>query len=121
MGDGHLNKCKDCTKIDARNRRFDPKFREYVLAYDRKRGSRQDADAVRKYRDENPVKYKAHGMVARAVRSGRLVKPDACESCGAVVGLEGHHDDYAMPLDVRWLCSSCHKVWHAEHGEAVNG
>ena len=117
MKDGHLNKCKECTKRDVRDRRFDPKTREAVLAYDRARGNRQPPEQWREYRERWPEKYKAHNAVSNAVRDGRLHKPDHCESCGTsdFRRLEGHHDDYSKPLDVRWLCSACHSQWHAEN------
>ena len=35
--DKHLNKCKDCTKKDAREIRFNPKYREKILENDRLR------------------------------------------------------------------------------------
>jgi ribosomal protein S27AE len=57
--------------------------------------------------------------VARAIREGVLVRPDACSSCGARGRIHGHHDDYAKPLDVRWLCASCHGQWHAANGHAA--
>lgn len=46
-----------------------------------------------------------------AKRDGTLLRPDGCEECGGA-GPVAHHDDYTKPLDVRWLCQSCHKVWH---------
>jgi hypothetical protein len=58
----------------------------------------------------------ARKAVSRAVRSGRLVKPSACSSCGhvtPVARLHGHHRDHRRPLDVAWLCDRCHR---AEHG-----
>jgi hypothetical protein len=45
----------------------------------------------------------------------RLVRPAVCENCNAIPEhgpLHGHHDDYLKPLDVRWLCRSCHVKHH---------
>ena len=114
MKDGHLNKCKDCTKRDARDRRFDPKFREKVLSYDRERGSRQ-TDEYRKMREENHGhKRKASNLVNNAVRDGRLLKPDRCSHCHSnEKRVVGHHPDYSKPLEVVWLCDSCHQNLHA--------
>ena len=51
--------------------------------------------------------------VQLALKSGFLVKPKKCGNCGAEKErIEGHHDDYAKPLEVRWLCPKCHKAWH---------
>ena len=113
MKDGHLNKCKECTKKDVRARRFDPETRGSVLEYDRNRGSRQTYEDTKAYRLRWPEKYKARQAVCNAVRTGRLIKPESCETCGEVGRVEGHHDDYSKPLEVRWLCSPCHHQHHA--------
>ena len=55
-------------------------------------------------------KAPAHCAVRRAVRRGELV-PQPCETCGTTP-THGHHDDYSKPLDVRWLCRSCHYKAH---------
>lgn len=67
-----------------------------------------------RYRDANPEKRQAHAQVASAIRSGRLVRPSACETCGADGPIHAHHHDYSRPLDVAWLCPLCHKAAHAE-------
>ena len=55
----------------------------------------------------------AQRKVQRAVKSGVLTRPSTCPSCGARgVRIEAHHDDYSKPLNVRWLCSFCHKQEH---------
>lgn len=119
MADGHLNKCKDCVKAAVKARRQDPATRGHVLAYDRARGNRQDRDYMKRYREAFLNKYRAHTMVSKAVRDGRLAQ-EPCSVCGASEYVHAHHDDYAKPLNVRWLCAAHHRQWHAEHGEAAN-
>jgi ribosomal protein S27AE len=52
-------------------------------------------------------------QVNYAISYGRLKRSPTCEQCGRTTRTQGHHDDYAKPLDVRWLCSSCHVRLHA--------
>jgi hypothetical protein len=117
MADGHLNKCKECTKTDVKKHR---KENDTVRDYDRKRGNRQNLEYLREYREKYPKKYKAHSLVNSRCRSGKLVNPGVCEECPSDFAVEAHHDDCDLPLVVRWLCSRCHKIWHAAHGEALN-
>lgn len=116
MPDGHVNKCKECNKKDVRDNRAGKL--EYYREYDKDRGTRTTAEMTRKYREQNPKKYAAHGKVARAIRSGRLI-PEPCKVCGSV-DVHGHHTDYDKPLDVMWLCAKHHKAWHDEFGEGAN-
>lgn len=116
MADGHLNKCKACTKRDVKEYRS--KNLEKIRAYDRERGNRQDVSYIREYRKRFPNKYRAHNMVNNQIRAGNLVK-EPCEVCGDERSV-AHHDDYAKPLNVRWLCQGHHKQWHAENGEGMN-
>ena len=55
------------------------------------------------------------GLINTRVRRGAMNKPDRCEKCGKKARLDGHHDDYARPDAVRWLCRSCHMKWHSEN------
>jgi len=113
MGDGRLNKCIDCTKMDARARRFDPKFRERVLRYDRERGNRQDKAYRDSVRQKMPTETVARYTLSNAVRDGKIIRPDRCSHCHVVGPLHGHHHDYSKPLDVVWLCVPCHRQLHA--------
>lgn len=116
MADGHLNKCKACTRADSSRHRMENI--EEIRAYDRRRGNRQPKEYVREYRKRFPNKYRAHTLVNNQIRAGNLVK-EPCEVCGSEVSV-AHHDDYSKPLNVRWLCQEHHKQWHAKHGEALN-
>lgn len=59
-----------------------------------------------------------HLLVAKAVQEGRLVR-QPCEVCGEARAV-AHHDDYARPLAVRWLCRQHHQEWHERNGEGAN-
>ena len=117
MADGHLNKCKACAKSDStKNRNSNI---ERVRAYDRDRGARQTKEYQISYRAKYPNKYKAHNMVNNAIRDGRLHQ-ECCELCDKEEGCHAHHNDYAKPLNVKWLCAACHSQWHRDNGEAKN-
>lgn len=118
MPDGHVNKCKECNKNDVRSNRL-VKI-NYYREYDKNRGSRQGSSYCKEYRKKYPNKYKAHTMIKNAIRSKKLV-PESCCMCGAQENTHAHHDDYSKPLNIRWLCPSCHRYWHLINGEAING
>jgi len=115
MGDGHLNKCKECAKNDANKHRS--KNLEKIRAYDRERGKiperiKANTDINRIWRAEDKRRQLAHTAVARAIRNGKLVR-NPCIRCGEQKSL-AHHEDYDKPLDVVWLCQPCHKKRHKE-------
>jgi excisionase family DNA binding protein len=46
---------------------------------------------------------------SRALCNGVLLRAGSCQECGAEGKIDGHHDDYSQPLEVRWLCHTCHR------------
>lgn len=116
MKDGRVNKCKECTIAGVKRNREENL--EYYRAYDRRRGNRQPAGYQREYRKKYPNKAKAHRKVAYAIRKGNLFS-EPCAECGSE-DTHAHHDDYAKPLNVRWLCAAHHRQWHVENGEGKN-
>jgi hypothetical protein len=88
----------------------------YAAASVKKR--RQEAgDELREYdrrRYEDPavrMKFAARVKIRQLVRRGK-VTPDPCARCGSADRIEAHHEDYTKPLDVVWLCQSCHVREH---------
>jgi hypothetical protein len=100
---GWAYKCKSCQK--------DYKRWHYLK-------NKDDYRTKSKHRSLNSVKTKAVAQVNSAIAAGKLTRKP-CEKCGAEKA-EGHHDDYAKPLEVRWLCRTHHRRWHKKHGEAPN-
>lgn len=117
MADGYLNKCITCARNDANKHRHNNIDR--IREGDRVRGCRTKPEATKAWRTKYPQKHKAEFMVGNRVRSGKII-PQPCEICGAKK-THAHHDDYAKPLEVRWLCPIHHRAWHDENGEGKNG
>lgn len=115
MADGHLNKCKICTKNDVLNHRS--KNIERIREYDRERGKKPErakktAAISSAWRKADKRRTAAHNAVSRAVKAGKLTRMN-CERCDAIKAY-AHHEDYDKPLDVMWLCQPCHKQRHTE-------
>ncbi len=68
---------------------------------------------------DNKQKTWARNIVLRAVKKGDLVRPEVCERCGTDGTIDGHHFDYSKPLEVLWLCRSCHRREHAQEKKAA--
>jgi hypothetical protein len=132
MKDGRLNKCKECTKKETRENRQrniayykeydrqrfqnDPRVRARHKRYQSTEAGRKSMSAANKrWEEKNPEKKKAHNKLNNAVRDGKIKKPERCQGCDTKPKrLEGHHKDYTKPLDVMWLCRSCHAKEHRE-------
>lgn len=113
MADGHLGKCKSCTKQDvATYRKENPEMvaarkRDWSRSPNGRAAARRCAErrAV-----EHPDQTKAVWMVNNAVK-WRHIRKLPCFVCGAAK-TEGHHADYSRPLDVIWLCKKHHVETH---------
>lgn len=132
--------CKECRKKRVRENRRE-NIEKYT-AYDKKRallphrilamreyqktdnGKAVSLKSSRRYRKNNPNAYKAQCIVNNSIRDGKLIGHSACEKCDSEIKIEAHHCDYTKPLDVMWLCRSCHNKWHRHnkpiYGEAIN-
>ena len=115
MGDGHLGKCKECTKKDAHSTRL--RRINYYREYDRKRATLPErakamAAIIKAWRHQDKRRIAAHNAVARAISAGHLIR-QPCERCGSFQSL-AHHENYDRKLDVVWLCQRCHKQRHKE-------
>ena len=107
--DGLQHQCKECRAEIQREYRKTQKGKDRDSRYN---SSKKHKDACYRYWAKRPLAQKANYSITNAVRDGRIIKPDNCESCGKKCNPEGHHDDYSEPMNVRWLCTKCHKQWH---------
>ena len=141
MFDGHLNKCKECTKRDVRKHREENL--ESIREYDRNRPNhlernksniergkekyhndleykRSVLETKKSWANNNAVKVMAQNALGNAVRDGKVEKPSDCQHCLENNGIiHGHHWSYEEVhwLDVMWLCPSCHGAEHKRLNE----
>lgn len=105
-------------KANARNKT--PEEREKANARSRK-WARENKERhyknSKRSKERNPERQLAHQSVMWALRLGFLIKPDFCSKCERKIKVEGHHTDYKKPLEVIWLCRTCHLK---EHGKLVD-
>ena len=90
-------------------RRTAARSRKKYRASERGRKAIRAADR-RRYRIA-PKKKRARALAYHALKIGKLIAR-GCEVCG--IPAQAHHDDYAEPLKVRWLCFEHHLE---EHGK----
>ena len=130
---GRVLFCRECSR--TRYRDWWLRNKDHVRAVNRERnaanrssteGRERSRAASRDYYQRNapsvkerrlqklaaePEKERARWMVRDAIKHGRISPPPSCESCGhdfSFFRREAHHDDYAQPFNVAWLCAKCH-------------
>jgi FtsZ-interacting cell division protein YlmF len=93
----------------AKNR---DKMREYQRKYNQEYRKMHGYKNEKNSKDRYPEKEKARRILQTNVRYKIIDRPDMCCNCGTVTLIHGHHEDYSKPLEVIWLCSSCHELLH---------
>jgi hypothetical protein len=130
--------CKDCVRAKVRENRA--QNRDYYQAYDRSRyrsdpkrkdnakacasspaGAASRKRSLERMKAEHPERIAARTAVGNAIRDGRLARGTECFFCGSQTAIQAHHHDYSKPLDVHWLCSTCHGKLHAVNGDFRRG
>ncbi len=110
MGDGHLNKCKECCKAYTLKHRRENS--EYYKEYDRIRGrteerKKRNVDRYKLLKEIDPIKLKS--LNKKRSDNWIIIKPNSCTECNEPNEyLEAHHEDYSKPLEVKFLCTKCH-------------
>lgn len=115
MADGHLGKCKVCTRKDVHENYV--KRRPYYSAYEAERSQWPERKLAKHaseklHRLAHPDRYRARLVVSKAIQRGALTR-QPCQECGHEKS-QAHHDDHSKPLDIKWLCFKCHRESHGQ-------
>lgn len=106
---GLYSACKECciSNHKSHKREYQKKYRrEHLEEY-----NEYQRKYVKKYRTgRGRKKYLCCNKFRYYLRRGKVEKKP-CEICGSLK-VQGHHEDYSKPLEVRWLCSKHHQELH---------
>jgi len=82
--------------------------REYFRNYQKQRRLKKH-DEIKNYQKQwhiqNPEKVKAE-ILAHQIK---IPKGQLCEECGKTLAVHRHHPKYSNPLEIKFLCYSCHR------------
>lgn len=126
---GRDHKCKQCSlEYRQKNRR-----KLSLMAYEWNKANKEKWQAgIKKWLNKNPEKrlryqrntiekhrdrFRARCRFIMAVKKGKIKRGD-CVICNAP-NAQGHHEDYAKPFDVIWLCRKHHQELHYTKKEVL--
>lgn len=72
---------------------------------------------INKLTPEQREKDNARSYAGVYKRRGKLIQKP-CEKCNSQDS-EMHHEDYSKPLEIIWLCRSCHLKLHKQTREVI--
>ena len=113
-------RCKRCCNrrsIEVYHRRRRNKQAEYYQNWYRENGRKRAIDYVSNiilWQKAHPEAVKARWTLKYYIKRGIIDRPKSCSLCGRIDKIQAHHQDYSKPLEVIWLCASCHKKIHLE-------
>jgi len=105
---GLRSQCKACMQ------QYREENRDYFKEY---RSRPENKKRQAKYRREHNGAEKKLIFVRNKTR---YLEKEPCEVCQTKKRVQGHHDDYNKPLEVRWLCPAHHREWHQANGPGLN-
>lgn len=115
--------CLDCKVCHCAIKREMRKSGKWLKTERNKNVSEQQREKVKQkrladrqninYKEFQKKKFRAQDAARRAIKKGVISRSETCHSCGKEKKTDAHHDDYDRPLDVIFLCRSCHLALHA--------
>src|SRR3990172_2482495 len=114
---GIKSECKKChvkTSIESRDpKRHRITNREWMRTSNyASRPEVRERDRSRSRRRSRSIEAKCRDLLNDAVRACAIIVPKLCSECGKRCRPHAHHWSYYRPLEVEWLCQSCHTNKH---------
>lgn len=95
---------------DHARRKSDPVKWARKLEQNRESNKRNSEKRAAYDRKRDKIKERARQVIRERIYDGRLAR-GACMICGQP-NADAHHEDYAKPLEIYWLCRLHHSAAH---------
>lgn len=106
-----VDKKEVAKRLKSRHKRAEYSKKAYQRIKNTKAYAAYRKEISNRYYRNNLIKAKARGLIGKAVLRGKIIKLNYCAACLKEKDiLHGHHEDYSKPLEVIWLCPSCHRL-----------
>jgi hypothetical protein len=73
---------------------------------------KREGNKIYRNKPENKIKIKAYRLVKDLIKIGKIERKP-CYVCSNKKSF-AHHEDYLEPLNIIWLCVSCHNKLHKQ-------
>lgn len=116
---GIKSECKKCHVQTSLESRDQTKSRESNRRWMKesgysKRPEVKERERARSKRRSRSIAAKSRDILNDAVNNGIIDRPSYCPLCGKNGDVDGHHDSYYRPIEVKWMCPLCHAKYHRE-------
>ena len=106
-------------KYLERKKRYREKHKDQIAEYYRKwyakngrKRTKRQLENIKKWQKEHKKQVRVAGNTNSYINRHNVKRPTKCENCRKERKVVAHHPDYNRPLNVVWLCYSCHKKLH---------
>lgn len=97
-------------------RRYNDASRQHRADYQKTHREERN-EYQRLYKQRNKL-WRRPKFIARKqvwlAKQRKELKVQPCQKCHSVEKIHAHHSDYSKPLDVTWLCQTCHSELHRQ-------
>jgi hypothetical protein len=94
------------------NSGVDIEYEAFMNSQDKKNDDKKIA--IDPHETDPEIKLKAQQSVNNEIAKGSIERGNACALCSSNDFVVANHNDYSKPLDVVWLCRSCHNRLHRD-------
>jgi len=108
---------KNKEKLKEAQRKWQNENKEKYLKFQKKwreENKEKLNEEKRKWQKEYRKRNKNIIQAYKKSEKIKIPKNQKCENCKKELAIHKHHEDYSKPLNIKFLCLSCHRQLHKD-------